>query len=209
MAIAKDLTNQRFNRLTVLRRGENTKRGQIQWVCECDCKNIVTVEASRLKSGKTKSCGCYQKETVSKIKKKHGMCAHPLYSIWEGMKERCNNPKHKAYSNYGGRGIKICAEWESFTGFYEWAKHGYAKGLTLDREDNNKGYEPSNCRWITYAEQMHNTSRNVPINYNGRTMDIEQWSKELGIKYDTLYARLFRYKWTVEKSFTTPVRIRR
>ena len=87
----------------------------------------------------------------------HGMYQSRLYGIWEGMKYRCNNPKSDAYKYYGGRGIKICDEWDKFVPFYNWAmKNGYSDELTIDRIDNDKGYSPDNCRWATMKQQVQN-----------------------------------------------------
>lgn len=90
--------------------------------------------------------------------KTHGMCYTRLYSIWQHMKNRCNQPKAHNYKYYGGRGITVCEEWqESFEKFHDWAvTHGYSKELTIDRKDVNGNYEPDNCRWATKLEQELN-----------------------------------------------------
>lgn len=129
-----------------------------------------------------------------------------LYSIYIGMKERCSNPRHYAYSNYGGRGISYCEDWQIFQNFKTWAESsGYADNLTLDRIDVNGNYEPSNCRWSTFKEQQNNRTNNHFIEYNGELKTLQQWGEVFGIKWTTLYKRL-QSGWDIEKALTTPVR---
>lgn len=115
-----------------------------------------------------------------------------LYKVWCGMKRRCNCINDQSYSRYGAKGIKVCEEWNnSYTKFSNWSKaNGYADGLTIDRIDNSKGYEPSNCRWVTTAIQNRNYSRNHNITYSGKTMCVADWSAETGINRATILFRL-------------------
>ena len=129
-----------------------------------------------------------------------------LYSIYIGMKERCFNPQHCAYSNYGGRGISCCEDWQTFQNFKAWAEsNGYTDDLTLDRIDVNGNYEPSNCRWSTFKEQQNNRTNNHLIEYNGELKTLQQWGEFFDIKWTTLYKRL-QSGWDIEKALTTPVR---
>ena len=129
-----------------------------------------------------------------------------LYGIYAGMKERCSNPCHCAYQNYGGRGISYCEEWQDFQVFKAWAEsNGYSDNLTLDRIDVNGNYEPSNCRWITLKEQQNNRTNNHLIEYNGDLKTLQQWGEIFNIKWTTLYKRL-QSGWDIEKALTTPVR---
>lgn len=128
---------------------------------------------------------------------RHGMSQNNLlYRRWAMMKNRCNNPNNIAYDRYGGRGIKVCDEWnKSFPSFYEWAiNNGFREDLSLDRIDNNKGYSPENCRWATRFEQARNVRRNHMITYNGKTQCIGAWSEETGIRRDTLLYRINHFK---------------
>ena len=122
----------------------------------------------------------------------HGQSKTTLYKKWCGMKRRCNTPSDSAYARYGGKGIKVCQEWnDSYMAFYEWAMEtGYKPGLTIDRIDNAKGYSPDNCRWATIAQQNRNYSRNHLITYNGRTQCVADWAIELGINGTTILFRL-------------------
>ena len=155
-----DLTGQRFGRLTVIERAKN-EGGYPTWRCECDCGKNLIVRGNHLRNGETRSCGCLYHETFTH--KTHGGGKTRLYNVWNGMKTRCNNPRSAAYPNYGGRGIAVCEEWlHDFEAFRNWAlMHGYDESAqrgdcTIDRIDNDKGYSPDNCRWITNAEQQRN-----------------------------------------------------
>jgi hypothetical protein len=130
-----------------------------------------------------------------------------LYVIWCNMIERCYNPHFQAFSNYGGRGIRVCDEWRNcFLAFREWAMtNGYDNKLTLDRIDNNGNYEPSNCKWSTVREQSNNRRTNRLITYRGETKTMIQWAETIGIPYDTFKRRLY-YGWSVDKAIETPVR---
>ena len=167
-----DITGEKYGRLTVLEY-VGYKAGRTAWRCKCDCGNETIVTANCLRTGKTKSCGCYSNELKSARAKtgiphcgehliKHGKHNSRLYPIWKSMRERCNNKKDKFYSSYGGRGITVCAEWDDFNKFYDWAMdNGYKPDAkfgecTLDRINNNEGYSPSNCRWVSLKVQANN-----------------------------------------------------
>ena len=133
----------------------------------------------------------------------HGMSKNSrLYRVWCGMKERCNNQNNKRYPRYGGRGIRVCPEWEtSFESFHGWAiDNGYRDGLTIDRIDNNEGYSPGNCRWVTTSRQNRNYSKNHMIAYGGKTQCVADWADEIGIKGSTILFRLKQGK-TLDEVF--------
>lgn len=151
-----DLTGQRFERLVVVERAENKGR-DAAWLCRCDCGKLVTVRGHDLVRGKQKSCGCFNTEKLQHGNPKHGHHGERLYRIWQNMLNRCRNEKLACWPDYGGRGIRVCEEWHEFDTFRTWAlANGYADNLTIDRIDNDKGYNPKNCRWITRAEQNRN-----------------------------------------------------
>lgn len=132
-----------------------------------------------------------------------------LYSIWKGMNKRCYNPNCKEFKWYGSKGIKVCDEWKDYSQFRAWAiENGYAIGLTIDRIDNNKDYETSNCQWLTQSEnskkmQKHHKGKTI-ITFNGETHKLSDWARKLGINQSTLLYRL-RRGWSVERALTEGV----
>lgn len=162
MSNAKDLTGKRFGRLVVVKRVGSNKKGNSIWECHCDCGNISNVVGYSLTDGKSRSCGCLQKEAVANMnktcKRTHGKKNTRLYRIWNGMKDRCFNKNSPDYNSYGGRGITVCEEWkQSFECFYIWAvSNGYSDSLSIDRINGDGNYEPDNCRWATASEQNRN-----------------------------------------------------
>lgn len=204
-----DLTGQRFGRLVVVGRADPPydKRGYARWHCRCDCGNETDATGHNLCQGTTASCGCLQKERSRVANTTHGQTGSRLYIIWQSMRARCENPHKHDYDYYGGRGITVCEEWHDFANFMQWAERtGYQENLTIDRIDANKGYNPVNCRWVTMHEQNRNRRSNVNITYHGVTRCLSDWAATFGIKTVTLWERIFRYHWDIERAFTTPVR---
>lgn len=201
----KDLTGEKFGRLTVLERCGKNKNGNVEWRCLCDCGKEKIVSGGKLTSGDVQSCGCLHKERQKIAVTKHGKYETKLYSKRQSMKTRCYNKKAANYCDYGARGITVCEEWKKdFYAFYDWAmSSGYKEGLTIDRIDVNGNYCPENCKWATIKEQNNNQRKSVKITYKGKTQSISQWAKETGIKYMTIYHRIHYQKWTVEKALTT------
>lgn len=174
--------------------GFSEKRHNQILLCKCVCGTLRGISFPELSSGRSKSCGCKRGEHVSANRNTHNMSNTRLYSIWRSMKGRCYYKAHKAYDNYGGRGITVCSEWrDNFEAFHDWAMaNGYADNLTLDRRDNDKGYSPDNCRWATRIEQMRNRTITVFIEYKGKAKTIPEWAEELGMEAKTLYCRYDR-----------------
>lgn len=183
-----DRTGQRYGHLTVIERAGNSKSGHTMWLCECDCGKHVKVESYNLATGHTKSCGCLSKECTRERFMTHGYTTdgrHPLYRVWQSMKDRCLNPKCTRYEYYGGRGIKICDRWLEFKTFLVDIEDLYKPGLTIDRIDNNGDYEPGNIRWSTSSEQNSN-KRMQRNNTSGKTgvcwhRQKGKWSAYIGI----------------------------
>jgi len=193
-----DIINKTFGRLTVIKRNGSDKHGKSLWLCHCDCGNEVIIIGQNLKNGVTRSCGCLQKELLTKKNITHGMTYTKLYVDWIQMRKRCKNKKNKSYKNYGARGITVCDRWLKFENFYR-DMGDKPEGLTLERIDNNGNYEPNNCKWATRKVQANNSRRNVIIEYLGQKKNIAQWAKDLGIKYNTLVQRLQRH-WPIKKA---------
>ena len=184
-----DLTGQKFGRLTVLTRKGKTKSGNAKWLCQCECGKETIVSSIELKSGDTRSCGCLREEVSAARMTTHGKAKTKAFRVWMSMKARCLNKDDRAYCYYGKRGITICEQWMAFENFY--ADMGdRPEGLTIERIDNNKGYSPDNCKWITQKEQMRNTRRNKIIRYGGKKQCIGEWAEDLGLNYKTLWKRL-------------------
>lgn len=182
------------------------------WLCECDCGSVKSYSPYKVITGHTKTCGCGKIERCRQLTKnyrtKHGGRHERLYNIWHGIKLRCCTPTNKDYSNYGGRGITICAEWVSdYAAFREWAlSNGYADNLSIDRIDNDKGYSPDNCRWVDMKRQNNNRRSNHLITYKGETKSIADFCDEKGLNFQTIYARIVHRGWSVEKALETPIK---
>jgi hypothetical protein len=157
-----DHTGKKYGRLTVIRRTDN-RGGYVAWLCLCDCGTERAVLANNLARGTTVSCGCYRKESTKQANKantKHGWVGTYQYKTWGDIKSRCYNEKHKAYPNYGGRGIKIYYRWKDDpAAFCEWLDRYLGprpEGHSLDRINNDGDYEPRNLRWADASTQLKN-----------------------------------------------------
>lgn len=217
MGKVKDITGLTINEWTVLKEAGRNKSGGAMFLCRCSCGKEKIVEGRSIRSGTSTNCGHKRKEVRNEraiaAVTKHGGKKERLYSVWTGMKERCNNPNSKFYFRYGGRGIKICDEWnDSYATFREWAlKNGYDPSLkkgecTIERIDNDKGYSPDNCIWASSKVQCNNRSSNHILELNGVSHTISEWSNITGIRKDTLRRRVCVYGWNVERALQTPVR---
>lgn len=200
----KNLIGQKFNLLTVISENGVDKFGRKTWLCKCDCGNESIVPSTSLVKGDVKSCGCLRGKNLIT----HNHSNERLHSIWKGIRRRCNNPHEKSYKDYGGRGIKLCDEWNNYENFREWAlSHGYRDDLTIDRIDVNKNYCPTNCRWLTKQEQARNKQNTLWVKYNGELKSLPEWAEYLGINYHTLFRRIYNLKWDIKKAFETPSNI--
>lgn len=162
MKSVRDLTGQKFGRLTAAKHVETTKTPNgtsvVWWLCRCDCGHFVKVRGSNLRTGNTISCGCYRAEVEKISAVTHGLSKTPTYNSWRAMLERCLNPNNSHYKHYGGRGITVCNEWLTFENFFRDVGER-PSGKTLDRKNNNGNYELCNVRWATDAEQRANKKR--------------------------------------------------
>lgn len=159
------------------------KRNELYYLCECDCGKTKFIANKHLKNGGTISCGCMRG------KPSHRMSNTRLHNIWLTMRARCNNTNDKYY---GAKGIKVCDEWNEFVNFMNWSlNNGYKDNLEIERININKGYEPSNCKWITRKEQMQNTTRNKYYEAFGDKGTIRFFCDKYKISYNALRTRLY------------------
>jgi hypothetical protein len=159
MRKVKNYVGQRFGRLTVLERVIRPDLGRTFWQCRCDCGAEKVVLALHLRNGNTRSCGCLRiihglgKMKVGPWRGR----SHPIYQAWADMKQRCHNPKHPRFKDYGGRGITVCDRWiESSRNFLEDMCIGWIRGKGISRFNSEGNYEPENCHWATRSEQFEN-----------------------------------------------------
>lgn len=202
---AANLVGRRFGRLVVIAfSGERDKRGAVIWDCLCDCGNSHRAITQDLKRHSIYSCGCLARELSSDRLRKHGLGDTDEYNIWERMISRCHNPDDSNYHHYGARGIAVCQRWrESVEAFIADMGKRPSRRYSIDRIDNNRGYEPGNCRWATDQQQARNNRKNRLLTYQGETLCISEWTERLGFKPYTIQNRL-HYGWTVEETLSTP-----
>ena len=172
----------KFGRLTVAEKLPSSK-----WRCECECGKSTIAYGGHLRAGMRISCGC----SMADSKKTHGMSHTPEYKVWDGMRERCRNPKNRKYPIYGGRGIQVCDRWiSSFQNFIMDMGNRPGPKHSLERRDGNGNYEPSNCVWATATEQNNNRSSNRHLFVDGKKLTVAQASKLTGISHATILGRL-------------------
>lgn len=205
----KDMTGQKFGRLTVISRSKHSCDEHASWLCRCDCGNTCVVNGRCLRQGSTQSCGCYQREMCKKWSTTHGETKTRLYHSWLNMKARCYNTNNHKYYRYGARGIYVCDEWKNdFVTFRDWSlSHGYNDDLTIDRIDNDGPYAPWNCRWTTSDTQANNKSSNVMITLNNITHDRTEWEHIMNFDEGRLRRRL-NNGWTIYDALTIPNNIK-
>lgn len=199
MAKAIDLTNNTYGYLRVVGRGENIA-GRVRWICTCVCGATKTVSSSDLRKGSTRSCGCAKRQLLSKAMVRHGLSRSRTYHTWARMLNRCRD---KARAHYGAEGIGVCARWEVFENFLHDMGHA-PKGMSIERIDNTKGYAPENCRWATAAEQNRNRRNSLLVEFGGVVDTLAAHAKAAGLRYDTVYYRIYKRGWPVSVALSTP-----
>lgn len=212
MAKIREVLGERFGRLVVVKRVpmENTTRKM--YLCKCDCGKEIITSGTSLRIGASTSCGCYKVDRTKEVNTKHGKKKTRLFKVWLSIKNRCSYTNGIGYKYYGGRGITVCDEWlHDFQAFYDWSMaNGYKEEIspngrnrwTIDRIDNNKGYSPDNCRWVTIEVQANNKTTNHFVEYNGEKLTLSQIAKRYNIEKSTLRYRL-KYGWDIQKAVST------
>lgn len=207
-----DETGNRYGRLVVIRQAlpdEVTQKcRRVQWMCKCDCGKTAVTAGTYLRTGKTKSCGCLEKENlqiIAQSHKTHGLAGTSLHRIWGMMIQRCENPNLERYPDYGGRGIKVCQRWrESFQAFAADMGPRPSPKHTLNRKDNDGDYEPSNCVWSTAIEQANNTRANRTVIVRGEKMTLTQAYRRFSVvSWTALWMRI-KKGWSIENALLTP-----
>jgi hypothetical protein len=197
-----------FGDLTVTRRTGRDKHRAALWTCKCKCGSEVVKSTGVLKSGRVKSCGCLYARTRGRT---HGLSRSPIHKIWMAMMSRCYDQANARYHRYGGRGINVCRRWHDVSAFLEDMgdppKTSKVRGSQIERNDNDKGYSPENCRWATPKEQSRNRSNTIFVEFRGETKPLAEWIEELGLPYPPIRRRIIDRGWTVEEAFTIPLRV--
>lgn len=199
-----NLAQQRFGSLLVIGPVNKKVLGKkygTYWLCLCDCGGTHIVRGDRLKKGEVTCCKpCRVDKHIT-----HNGSKTRLYQTWKSMFYRVYNKEAHNYKHYGGKGLEICKEWHDFENFRDWAlSNGYKDDLTIDRIDNDKGYNPENCRWILHKEQARNKSSNLYYTINGETKLLKDWAEEYGFKYLTIYSRVILKGISIETALNTP-----
>jgi hypothetical protein len=187
----KDLTGMRFGHLVVVEIAGKENGGNLRWKCVCDCGNFHEASGGNLQKGDVLSCGCKTKELQSKAKKTHGGTHEKLFRVWGHIKERCCNPTHKNFKDYGGRGIGICDEWKNdYKSFRDFClAHGWQEGLQINRIDNNRDYSPDNVNFVTAKQNSNNRRSSVCVKVRGEVLTISEVAQKYKIPYFTIWRR--------------------
>ncbi|TGP22300.1 MULTISPECIES: hypothetical protein [unclassified Mesorhizobium] len=217
-----DLTGERFGSLIAVEVQARSGR-RPSWKCRCDCGEFTFATNGELRSGRKPSCGACAAIRVKAAQESHGFgvkgeacvnhkhghaargCHTKEYRAWASMIARCELPSQRSYPEYGGRGIRVCDRWHaSFEAFLDDVGPAPSSGHTMDRRDNDKGYEPGNVRWATASAQANNKRGSVKISYDGETKTVAEWAQAIGVKYATLWARIFVHEWPLDRALALP-----
>lgn len=195
----KDISGGKFNRLTAIEVFDK-QRGTHRWKCLCDCGNTAIVKVSKILNESTKSCGCLNSERSKKgFFFKHGLKKTMEYNSWTAMKDRCYNPNNNHYKSYGARGIIVCDKWKhDFMVFLSDMGKKPGKLYSIERENVNGNYEPSNCFWLANNLQGRNKTNNHYITLNGETKIMADWCIQYSIDASHVSTRLKR-GWIIDE----------
>lgn len=174
-----DLVGTKSGRLSIVAFAGRSGKSTL-WECECECGNRCVKSSHDIRQGGVQSCGCLFADTITK----HGLSKSPEYTAWEAMVQRCRNPNNPGYKNYGGRGIAVCDQWVGPGGFERFlAAVGRrpGNGFSIDRINNELGYEPGNCRWATKREQLANRRCALLMRVGGEMLGVDDLCKRMAI----------------------------
>lgn len=177
--------------------------------CVCDCGNDGVFRFTHIANGHTQSCGCLQRKRAKEANLTHGLEKTKEYRVWKDMKARCYNPNNKAYSYYGGKGIKVSDEWiNDFGQFIKDMGNRPTDLHSIERKNYNENYCKENCVWATRAEQNRNTSQNRWLEFQGEKLCITDWGIKMGLERRTIAKRL-DMGWSIEDALTKPLRTKK
>jgi hypothetical protein len=211
-----DLSGKEFGRWLVIGKQPNRLRrpsgsSYRVWLCRCDCGGEKEIDGWALSSGKSRSCGCLAREVAAeqcvRLKTTHGKSSSPEYSAWSVMVGRCTNPSNRQYADYGGRGVNVCSDWigpGGFQQFLEYMRERPNATSSLERKDNDRGYEPGNVEWSTSKKQARNRRSSVLLTYNGKTQCATDWALEVGLSPEIVRRRIRDLGWSVDRALTEP-----
>lgn len=189
-----DVVGRVFARATVVSDGPKAPNGRRTVICRCSCGSEFSCDPRDLMKGHTKSCGCLQREAVRGTAismTTHAMTGSPEYISWVHMKGRCQNQKNRKYSQYGGRGIRVCQSWdENFEAFLRDMGEKPFAGASIDRINVDGDYEPGNCRWADAKMQAQNKRSHRMVEYGGRSIPLSEACELSGVNYRSALARL-------------------
>lgn len=205
---ADDLSGEKFGRLTATERSSNDDRSRATWKCFCECGNTIIVQATSLKTGNTKSCGCLKSDTsrelAGPLNRTHGMTRTKTHNTWTSMLQRCYYEGHKSYVDYGGRGITVCHRWMLFENFLS-DMGDRPDGMVIGRINNDGNYEPGNCQWEDWFQQGNNKRTNRRIEVNGKSFTLAEWARFAGVNDNTISDRIER-GWTLSDAVSMPAK---
>jgi len=202
---AIDLKGRRFGRLVVR---ERTPGGRC--IAVCDCGKTHDARVTHILAGKIRSCGCLNGDR-RRSRVKHGEFSGGKttaeYRAWNAIKARCHRPTCPSYHRYGERGIAVADEWRfDFLRFLADMGRRPTRQHSIERIDNDKGYEPGNCKWATADEQAKNKTSTIRVDVDGESLCLKDACSRLGISYKAVHLRVSRYGWSLEEALRVPVR---
>lgn len=201
----KDLTGETFGKWVVLERSQNDQKQHAMWLCRCECGNTSIVRSADLTHGKSTNCGCVRRDIVGARFRTHGKTRKcRAYGIWKAIKQRCLYKRHVSRKSYSARGITICDEWKDNFEQFLLDMGECPPGMTIERIDNDRGYEPENCRWATMSDQCNNKRSNRTLEHNGVKLSMARWARLFGLNYSLLRSRL-NLGWDIGRALNEPV----